>query len=342
MSHDMLAIIWFGLWGVIWTVYFILDGYALGNGMIFPFVAKDRQERNQLQEAIGPFWGGNEVWLITAGGATFAAFPVTYANMFSYLYTPLFLVLLALFARAAGLEFMHKDDSPIWQKTCKWAFTIGSFLIAFLFGVTFANLYYGLQIGKNGYEGNLISLLNHYGILGGLFFTAIFVVSGALWVMIKTTGEVSDRAYKIARPFSMAAAIILAIFYVATANRTNLFQNFTEYPVLFILPVLAMLMSVLALIMVYKHKIGLSFTFVCLTIAMFMTTGFAGMFPRMLPSRINDAYSTTLYNAAGSQLNLKIMFFVAMVMVPIVIGYQLWSYSIFKNKIHKDSAKGYH
>ncbi len=227
-------------------------------------------------------------------------------------------------------------------KTCKWAFTIGSFLIAFLFGVTFANLYYGLQIGKNGYEGNLLSLLNHYGILGGLFFTAIFIVSGALWVMIKTTGEVSDRAYKIARPFSMAAAIILAIFYVATANRTNLFQNFTEYPVLFILPVLAMLMSVLALIMVYKHKIGLAFTFVCLTIAMFMTTGFAGMFPRMLPSRINDAYSTTLYNAAGSQLNLKIMFFVAIVMVPIVIGYQLWSYSIFKNKIHKDSAKGYH
>ena len=114
--------------------------------MIFPFVTKDRQERNQLQEAIGPFWGGNEVWLITAGGATFA-FPVTYANMFSYLYTPLFLVLLALFARAAGLEFMHKDDSPIWQKLVN-GHLHGSFLIAFLFGVTFANLYYGLQIGK--------------------------------------------------------------------------------------------------------------------------------------------------------------------------------------------------
>lgn len=262
--------------------------------------------------------------------------------MFSYLYTPLFLVLLALFARAAGLEFMHKDDSPIWQSVCKWAFAIGSFLIAFLFGVTFANLYYGLQIGKDGYEGTLFSLLNHYGILGGLFFTAIFVVSGALWVMIKTSGEVSDRAYKIAKPFSMAAAVILAIFYVATANRTNLFQNFTEYPVLFILPVLAMLMSVITIIMILKHKIGFAFTFVCLTIAMFMTTGFAGMFPRMLPSRINDAYSTTLYQAAGSELNLKIMFFVAMVMVPIVIGYQLWSYSIFKEKIHKDSAKGYH
>ncbi|MGR5984681.1 cytochrome d ubiquinol oxidase subunit II [Bacillus cytotoxicus] len=342
MSHDMLAVIWFGLWGVIWTVYFILDGYALGNGMIFPFVTKDRKERNQMQEAIGPFWGGNEVWLITAGGATFGAFPITYANMFSYLYTPLFLVLLALFARAAGLEFMHKDDSPVWQSACKWAFTIGSFLIAFLFGVTFANLYYGLQIGKDGYEGTLFTLLNHYGILGGLFFTAIFVVSGSLWVMIKTSGEVADRAYKIAKPFSMTATILLAIFYVATANRTNLFQNFTEYPVLFIVPALAMILSIITIAMVYKHKIGFAFTTVCLTIAMFMATGFIGMFPRMLPSRINDAYSTTLYKATGSELNLKIMFFVALIMVPIVIGYQLWSYSIFKEKIHKDSAKGYH
>lgn len=201
MSHDMLAVIWFGLWGVIWTVYFILDGYALGNGMIFPFVTKIVKNAIKCKKRSDRSGGGNEVWLITAGGATFAAFPITYANMFSYLYTPLFLVLLALFARAAGLEFMHKDDSPIWQSVCKWVYAIGSFLIAFLFGVTFANLYYGLQIGKDGYEGTLFSLLNHYGILGGLFFTAIFVVSGALWVMIKTSGEVSDRAYKIANHF---------------------------------------------------------------------------------------------------------------------------------------------
>ncbi|MFX3623738.1 MAG: cytochrome d ubiquinol oxidase subunit II [Ectobacillus sp.] len=341
MSHDTLAIIWFGLWGVIWTVYFVLDGYALGTGMIFPFVTKDRQERNQLQEAIGPFWGGNEVWLITAGGATFAAFPVTYANMFSYLYTPLMLILFALFFRAAGLEFMHKEEAPAWQKACKWAFTTGSFLIALLFGVAFANLYYGLLIGKNGYEGTLLSLLHPYGLLGGILFVALFVLSGALWIMIKTSGDVADRSYQIAKPAAMASAIILAIFYVATSNRTNLFDNFTEYPILFILPALAMLLSVAAVILIIKKKIGLAFTSVCLTIAMFMATGFAGMFPRMLPSRIKDEYSTTLFEAAGSQLNLKIMFFVALIMVPIVIGYQIWSYSLFKNKITKDSAKGY-
>ena len=168
MSHDTLAIIWFGLWGLIWTVYFILDGYTLGTGMLFPFIAKNRQERNQLQEAVGPFWGGNEVWLITAGGATFAAFPAVYADMFSFLYTSLFLVLISLFIRAIGLEFMHKDDNPLWQAACKWGFFSGSFLIAFLFGVTFANLYRGLLIGANGYEGNLFSLVEWIWHPGGI------------------------------------------------------------------------------------------------------------------------------------------------------------------------------
>ncbi|WP_379965223.1 cytochrome d ubiquinol oxidase subunit II [Ectobacillus sp. sgz5001026] len=342
MSHDMLAIIWFGLWGVIWTVYFVLDGYSLGTGMLFPFITKDRQERNQLQESIGPFWGGNEVWLITAGGATFAAFPVTYANMFSYLYTPLMLILFSLFFRAAGLEFMHKEESPKWQSTFKWAFAIGSFLIALLFGVAFANLYYGLLIGQNGYEGTLLSLLHPYGLLGGILFVAIFTLSGALWTILKTTGEVADRSYKIARPASMVSAILLAIFFVATANRTKLFENSNQYPVLYLLPILAMLLSILAIWMVAKKKIGLAFTSVALTITMFMATGFAGMFPRMLPSRINDVFSTTLYNASGSQLTLQIMFVVAIIMVPIVIGYQIWSYTVFKEKITKNSAKGYH
>lgn len=341
MSHEMLAIIWFVLWGVIWSIYFILDGYSLGTGMLFPFLTKDRKERNQLQEAIGPFWGGNEVWLITAGGATFAAFPLTYANMFSYLYTPLMLILFALFFRAAGLEFMHKEEHPLWQSVCKWAFAIGSFLITFLFGVAFANLYYGLLIGKHGYEGNLLSLLHPYGILGGLLFTSFFIVSGALWIMVKTTGDVAKRAYQIAKPVSFASAIILAIFFVATANRTQLFQNFTEKPFLFIVPGITLLMSMIAIFSVYKKKIGFAFSSVCVTIACFMATGFIGMFPRMLPSRISDKFSTTLYDAAGSSLNLKIMFFVALVMVPIVIGYQMWSYTLFKEKITKENAEGY-
>jgi cytochrome d ubiquinol oxidase subunit II len=341
MSHDMLAVIWFGLWGLIWTVYFILDGYALGTGMLFPFITSNKQERNQLQEAIGPFWGGNEVWLITAGGATFAAFPVVYADMFHYLYVPLYLVLMALFARAIGLEFMHKEDHPLWQKACIWSFFTGSLLIALLFGITFGNLFRGLLIGKDGYEGTIFSLFNAYGILTGLLFVSLFILSGSLWISLKTSGDVAERAKNISRPAAATSAAILSIFLVATMNRTPLVDNYVEQPVLWIVPVMTLAFVLLTLLFVFRRKIGLAFTFICLTIFSMMAMGFIGMFPNMLPSKIDDAYSVTLYVARGSELNLKIMTGVALLLVPIVIGYQLWSYRIFKEKIHKEQAKGY-
>ncbi|WP_226677909.1 cytochrome d ubiquinol oxidase subunit II [Mesobacillus jeotgali] len=341
MSHDTLAIIWFGLWGLIWTVYFILDGYTLGTGMLFPFIAKNRQERNQLQEAVGPFWGGNEVWLITAGGATFAAFPAVYADMFSFLYTPLFLVLIALFIRAIGLEFMHKDDHPLWQAACKWGFFTGSFLIAFLFGVTFANLYRGLLIGGNGYEGNLFSLLNGYGILGGLLFVSLFLLSGSLWIQLKTAGQTAVRAYRFSRILAGVAPAVLSLFFLATVNMTPLLDNYSENPVLWIVPVIALTAMLASAYFIFKKKIGYAFMAVCVTIFTKMTFGFVGMFPNMLPSRIDSAYSVTLFDAAGSKLNLTIMFIVAAIFVPIIIAYQSWSYTLFKDKILKESAKGY-
>ncbi len=341
MSHELLAVIWFGLWGLLWAVYFVLDGYTLGTGMLFPFLTKNKQERNQLQEAIGPFWGGNEVWLITAGGATFAAFPLTYANMFSYLYTPLMLILFALFFRATGLEFMHKDDSPKWQSSWKWAFTVSSFLIALLFGVAFANLFDGLLIGETGYKGTLLSLFHPYGLLGGILFVVMFLLSGSLWVQLKTSGVVAQRAAKLTKSLAMTTAMVVAIFLVATANRTPIFENYIVMPILWLLPLLALAASLSIIIFTIRRRIGLAFTAICTTIFMLMATGFVGMFPNMLPSKIDPAFGTTLYEAAGSQLNLTIMLVVALICVPIVILYQLWSYRIFKDKITKDAAKGY-
>jgi cytochrome bd ubiquinol oxidase subunit II len=341
MSHDTLAIIWFGLWGLIWTIYFILDGYTLGTGMLLPFTAKNRQERNQLQEAVGPFWGGNEVWLITAGGATFAAFPSVYADMFSFLYTPLFLVLIALFIRAVGLEFMHKDDNPIWQAACKWGFFAGSFLIAFLFGVTFANLYRGLMIGANGYEGNLFSLLNGYGILGGFLFVSLFLLSGSLWIQLKTSGQTAVRAYRISLVLAGVAPAMLSLFFLATVNQTPLLDNYSEHPALWIVPILALAAMLSSAYFIFKKKIGYAFTSVCLTIFTKMAFGFIGMFPNMLPSRIDSSYSVSLFDAAGSKLNLTIMFIVAIIFVPIILAYQSWSYTLFKDKILKENAKGY-
>jgi cytochrome bd ubiquinol oxidase subunit II len=341
MSHDTLAIIWFGLWGLIWTIYFILDGYTLGTGMLFPFTAKNRQERNQLQEAVGPFWGGNEVWLITAGGATFAAFPAVYADMFSFLYTPLFLVLIALFIRAIGLEFMHKDDHPIWQAACKWGFFAGSFLIAFLFGVTFANLYRGLLIGADGYEGSLFSLLNGYGILGGVLFVSLFLLSGSLWIQLKTAGQTAVRAHRLSRILAGVAPAMLSLFFLATVNQTSLLDNYSQHPILWIVPTIALAAMLASAYFIFKKKIGFAFTAVCVTIFTKMAFGFIGMFPNMLPSRIDSTYSVSLFDAAGSKLNLTIMFIVALIFVPIIIAYQLWSYTLFKEKILKESAKGY-
>lgn len=342
MTHDTLAIAWFGIWGLIWCIYFMLDAYALGTGMLFPFLAKTEQEQKQLQEAIGPFWGGNEVWLITAGGATFAAFPNVYALMFSYLYTPLYLILFALFFRAIGLEFIHKHDSARWKAFWKWSFFAGSLTIALLFGVAFANLYRGLFFDDAGYHGNLLSLLKQYGIVGGITFISLFLLSGSIWISYKTLGDVRERALRFARSYWGVALTAFAIFMVATGNETTLFTNAQEKAWLWCLPFLTLVSLLLVGMFLKRNKIGASFAAICCAIFTFMATGFAGMFPNLLISRMDETYNLTLYNARGSQLNLTIMFYLALFIVPIVIVYQTWLYRIFRDKITTDNAQGYH
>ena len=342
MALETLAAIWFLLWGVLWTVYFITDGYTLGTGMLTPLITKNKDERKQMQEVIGPFWGGNEVWLITAGGATFAAFPLVYSKMFSSLYEALILLLGCLFFRAIALELMHKDDSKAWQNTCKWCFGICSLLIPILLGVAFSNFYLGLDLGPNGYEGNFFSLLGMYPILGGLMFVALFLASGALWVQIKADGEIADRAQGYARIATVAALCISAIYLVATFNVASVMPtNYNNYPILYAVPVLALVFGLLAVLFTFKKKIGFAFTSVCLQIVSISAFGFIGMFPNMLISRIDPVYSLTIYNASGSQGTLQIMFIVALIFVPIIIAYQLWAYFLFRRKITKDNATGY-
>lgn len=341
MSHDTLAVIWFALWGLIWSVYFMLDGYVIGTGTLFPFIAKSEKEQRQLQDAIGPFWSGNEVWLITAGGATFAAFPLTYALMFSYLYTPLMLLLFALFFRATGLEFIHKHDSENWQTAWKWAFFAGSLVIGLLIGVAFANLFKGIPFDAKGYHGTLLTLLNPYGLLGGLMFLSLFLLSGALWIGIKISGPIQERANRFAGQIWWGSALLVMIFLVATNNKTHIFDNFVGTPILWVVPAVAMVSILLVKIFVNKYKLLTAFLFVCITIVAIMATGFIGMFPNMLISSIGSAYNVTLYAAAGSALNLQLMFIVAVIFVPIVIFYQAWMYKMFKDKITLQNARGY-
>ncbi|MBE3596010.1 MAG: cytochrome d ubiquinol oxidase subunit II [Hydrogenibacillus sp.] len=342
LSYDALSIIWFALWALLWTVYFTLDGYTLGVGILFPFLRRTEQEEKQLQETVGPFWNGNEVWLITAGGATFAAFPLVYAEMFSTLYVPLFLILFGLFFRATGLEFMHKENWGFWRWSWTWAFFGGSLAVAFLFGVAFANMFYGLSFDQNGNHTSLASLLNGYGILGGLSFVAFAVLSGALWTAHKVSGPLAARARRVASVAWFVALGLYGLFMAATANQTTILKNYNASPVLYVVPALALIALLFVQWFERRGRELRAFLMASATIALTMATGFIGMFPRMLISRLDPAASITLYEARSSELTLSVMFFVAAVFVPIVIGYQLWAYRKFRAKITPEDAKGYH
>ncbi len=187
--HYYLATIWFVLWGVLWVVYFILDGFDLGVGTLLPFLAKNEAEKRAMFNATGPFWDGNEVWLITAGGVTFAAFPYAYAQMFSGLYLALMLLLFALIVRGVSFEFRSKVENETWKKVWDWCHILGSFLPALLLGVAFANIFQGLPLDETGFsQAGLLGLLNPYGLAGGILFVVIFLMHGALWLTIRFHG----------------------------------------------------------------------------------------------------------------------------------------------------------
>jgi cytochrome d ubiquinol oxidase subunit II len=222
----MIETIWFILWGVLWAIYFMLDGFDLGVGALAPFLAKGDSEKRILYNSMGPFWDGNEVWLITAGGVTFAAFPTTYAVMFSSLYSALMLVLFSLIVRAVSLEFRGKMQGRRWRTFWDACFFASSFLAALLLGVAFANIFRGIPIDAEGvYRGNLITLLNPYALLGGLLFVLLFTVHGAAWLTVKTEGELNRRAAAAARVLWPVLLSVAVFFLVATAFATHLYDN---------------------------------------------------------------------------------------------------------------------
>jgi cytochrome d ubiquinol oxidase subunit II len=338
MDHAVLQVIWFILWGVLWAVYFMLDGFDLGIGTILPFFAKTDEEKRVLYNAQGPFWDGNEVWLITAGGATFAAFPKTYAVMFSGLYTPLLIILFALIVRGVSYEFRGKVESPGWRSIWDFTMFIGSAVPALLFGVAFANIFMGLPLDQNGvFQGNLFTLLNPYGLLGGLLFLVMFIQHGALWLTVKTEGSVQEKAANLANKVWVVELILAALFLVASFIYTDLWNNYFSAPVFFIVPLLAVVGLILMKVYISKAAWLKAWISSALTIVMATAYGVIGLFPRMLPSSINPEYSLTIYNSSSSYLTLVVMTIVALIFVPIVIGYQFWVYRLFSDKISADT-----
>ncbi len=330
----MLPIIWFALWGILWAVYFMLDGFDFGLGILRPFLARDESESRIMLNASGPFWDGNEVWLITAGGVTFAAFPGTYAVMFSALYTPLMMLLFALILRGISFEFRGKEDAAWWRKTWDACQFIGSFVPALLLGVAFANIFAGIPIDKEGvFHGNLFTLLNPYGLLGGILFVLLFSVHGAVWLAARSQDALRERALKAAGRLWPALLIVAVIFLIYSWFRTPLWQNLLSKPVLLVLPLLSVAGLLLTRVFIHKRTGWKAWFASCLTIVGCTLYGVAGLYPALLPSSLDPAFSRTAFNTQSSELTLSIMLGIALVMVPIVLIYQAWVYFRFADPL---------
>ncbi len=328
---------WFFLWGLLWAVFFMTDGFDFGVGTLYPFLGKTDNEKRIMINSLGPLWDGNEVWLITAGGVTFAAFPVVYAVMFSSLYSALMLILFALIIRGVSFEFRGEIDNPIWRKIWDICIFVGSVVPAILFGVAFANIFQGIPIDRNGvYQGTLFTLFNPYGLLGGLFFLFLFLQHGAVWLCIKTEGDLQKRAVMTAKRLWPVLLIIAVIFLVSTWFKTTLYQNYLEYPWLFLI----IFITVVALLGTRVYLAGQAWFKAwfssALTIVGATFFGIVGLYPKMFPSSIDPAFSLTAFNASSSPLTLKIMLVVVIIFIPVVIAYQIWAYNLFKGKITEE------
>ena len=329
----VLQSVWFFLWGLLWAVYFVTDGFDLGIGMLLPFLGKDEAKRRAMYHAVGPFWDGNEVWLITAGGVTFAAFPDVYAVMFSSLYAPLMLILFALIVRGVAWEFRGHVDDPRWRKLWDGCMFVGSLLPALLLGVAFANLFRGMPLDSAGYHGTLISLLNPYGLLGGGLFVLLFLVHGATWLAIKTEGDLHERAGSVAKALWAPLLVVAVLFLAGSWLDTPLYANYLGSPPL----LLVLLVTVAALLgtrlFLAKGAYWRAWAASAVTIAGATFFGVIGLYPNMFPSRSDPAASLTAFNASSSPLTLTIMLTVVAIFVPIVLGYQVWVYKVFSHKV---------
>ncbi|MDM8552182.1 cytochrome d ubiquinol oxidase subunit II [Desulfobacterales bacterium HSG2] len=332
-----LQTIWFFLWGLLWAIFFMTDGFDFGIGTLYPFIGKNNEEKKVMLNSVGPLWDGNEVWLITAGGVTFAAFPTVYAVMFSSLYSALMLILFALILRGAAFEFRNKEDNPGWHKIWDTCIFIGSATPAVLFGVAFANIFQGIPIDGDGiYHGTLLTLLNPYGLLGGALFLCLFLVHGALWLAIKSEGELHERAVATANKVWVFLLIAAVLFLLFSKVKTRLYDNYFESPGLFLVIALNVIALVGIKVFLAKKAWFKAWFASALTIVLCTFFGVIGLFPNLFPSSISADHSLTAYNSSSSPLTLKIMLIVVIIFIPIVIAYQVWTYNLFKGKVTEE------
>ena len=331
-----LNTVWFVLIAVLFIGYFVLEGFDFGVGILTPILGHDDEERRLLIRTIGPFWDANEVWLLTAGGAMFAAFPHWYATLFSGFYLALFLILIALIIRGVSVEFRAKAITARGRAACDAGIFAGSALPALLWGVALTNIVQGVPIDADKqFTGNLLTLLNPHALLGGLVSLLMFTLHGATFLSLRTDDNLRDRAHTMATRLWWPTAIVTLAFATYGYTQMNFLPRYGVVPGT--LPVLAAFSFVAIAVFLRLRYDGWAFAATALTIVSGATVVFQSLFPRVLPSTIDAAYDLTIYNASSSPLTLSIMLGVALLFVPIVLGYQGWSYWVFRQRVTRGS-----
>ena len=334
-----LQILWFVLIAVLWSGYFLLEGFDFGVGMLLPFLPKNERERGIMFETIGPVWDGNEVWLVIAGGATFAAFPAWYGAMFSGLYLALLLVLFFLIIRVVSFEWRDKGKSPRWRRVWLWANALGSFGASLIWGIGLSNLLYGLPLDSSGdFTGTFWDLFSGYTVLGGLTIVILFAFHGATYLTLRTTDDLCERAAATARRLSVVAALAVAGFLswtVAVAVDRNDKDVFPP-----ILPAALSIAAVaLAVIFVVARRSMWAFVMTALATVLWVATVFTSLYPRVMVSDPNFGNSLTVDGASSAHYTLEVMSVVALIFLPLMLLYQGWTYHVFRGRVGGDEVE---
>ena len=323
-----LVSLWFALIAVLWTGFFVLEGFDFGVGMLHGIIGRDEAGRRTAINTIGPLWDGNEVWLVVAGAAMFAAFPGWYATMFSGLYLALVLLLAALMARGISFEFRGKHDSPAWRRSWDGLMTGGSLIVPLLIGVALGDLLHGLPIDSSGeYTGSFANLLQPYGLYTGVTLVAICVTHGATFIALKTADQVHDRAQVLARRAAPATGLVVLGFVVWTHAIAG--KGFLPNPV----EVIAVLAVFAAAWLVREHREGWAFTATTIAMAASVVSIFTELYPRVMVSSTSAAYDLTIHNTASGEYTLKLMTIVVAIFLPVVLAYTAWTYYVFRRRL---------
>ncbi|MGO9320583.1 MAG: cytochrome d ubiquinol oxidase subunit II [Solirubrobacteraceae bacterium] len=335
---NFLQTLWFLLIGVLWIGYFVLEGFDFGVGMLLKVLGGDRTQKRMIIHSIGPVWDGNEVWLLTAGGATFAAFPGWYASLFSGFYIALFLILAALIVRGVSFEFWGKEDSPRWRATWEWTAVVGSFLAALLWGVGWADIVHGVPMNAaHNVTASLWDLLHPYALLGGLTTLALFLSHGAIFLSLRTKGEMVARARAVAQRASIVTVVLMAGFVLWTALDQDSGGGKLSAQAI---AVAAVALAAVVPFLVARERDGWGFALSAGSIALLFTSLFVWLYPLALPSTTSHAYDLALSGASSTHYTQTVMTVVAVVFVPIVLAYQSWTYWVFRHRLGRDDFEG--